>query len=369
MGTEVQADMNNGPVQETQTSGDIGGAPVIDLTGIEGPSRERIMREVSAACEEWGFFQVVNHGVDLAVMKRAKDASKEFFASPDEEKLKFAMKKNVHFHGYFNPDLMDKDVSKFSSTYEHLYYVFYPPLQEHKDRWPTIPEGFGPAMYEYVVESRGLVERILGLLSESLGVESHALFNGLKGPDVTQSNMNISFYNAKKEGEGEDQIALLGHTDPGAVTVVYSDEVVGLQVQKGDRWLDIEPTPNSLIVNLGDQLQIMSNGRFISGNHRVVEKSSKRRLSIINFYSPNMDAIIGPLDGLLSESNPPVYKSTPYRVYLDTFRQRARAQLLDTISSFKVLSLSDQEPSSESTIGTASTSSTIGESTSSTGMR
>lgn len=111
-------------------------------------------------------------------------------------------------------------------------------------------------MYEYVVESRGLVERILGLLSESLGVESHALFNGLKGPDVTQSNMNISFYNAKKEGEGEDQIALLGHTDPGAVTVVYSDEVVGLQVQKGDRWLDIEPTPNSLIVNLGDQLQV-----------------------------------------------------------------------------------------------------------------
>ncbi|XP_024544272.1 flavonol synthase/flavanone 3-hydroxylase [Selaginella moellendorffii] len=111
-------------------------------------------------------------------------------------------------------------------------------------------------------------------------------------------------------------LGMNGHTDSGGLTILFEDQVGGLQARKGDLWYDLKPIKNAFIVNIADQLEILSNGKYKSIEHRVLVQPDQTRLSIVAFCNPSRDAVIGPLPELIDEQNPPLYKSTLYQEHI-----------------------------------------------------
>ncbi|GLJ41187.1 hypothetical protein SUGI_0852640 [Cryptomeria japonica] len=102
---------------------------------------------------------------------------------------------------------------------------------------------------------------------------------------------------------------LTPYADPGCLTILHNDEGEGLEVlSKEGKWINVKPSPNSLVVNLGESLKAWSNGRYRSADHRVICKGWQNRLSVPLFYSFPRDAQIFAPEILVNEDNPRRYK-------------------------------------------------------------
>ncbi|PKI35633.1 hypothetical protein CRG98_044087 [Punica granatum] len=123
--------------------------------------------------------------------------------------------------------------------------------------------------------------------------------------------------------EPELTYGLPGHTDPNALTILLQDQdVAGLQVLKEGKWLAVNPIPNAFVINIGDQLQALSNGRYKSVWHRAIVNVDKPRLSIASFLCPCDDALIRSPAALTEEGSGPVYRDYTYAEYYKKFWSR-----------------------------------------------
>ncbi|CAK9163532.1 unnamed protein product [Ilex paraguariensis] len=110
------------------------------------------------------------------------------------------------------------------------------------------------------------------------------------------------------------------HADGTAITFLLQDkEVEGLQVLKDDQWFRVPIVPNALLVNVGDQAEIMSNGMFKSPLHRVVTNSERERMTLAVFCTPGSDKEVQPVEELIGENRPRLYKKV--KNYVDIFFQ------------------------------------------------
>ncbi|XP_049408429.1 probable 2-oxoglutarate-dependent dioxygenase SLC1 [Solanum stenotomum] len=107
------------------------------------------------------------------------------------------------------------------------------------------------------------------------------------------------------------------HSDYGFLTLLLQDEVEGLQVKCNDDWVTIQPIPNAFVVNVGDHLEIFSNGKYKSVLHRVLVNSLKSRISVASLHSLPFNSIIKPSPKLISETNPSLYKDTNFAAFLE----------------------------------------------------
>nr|DAD28626.1 TPA_asm: hypothetical protein HUJ06_030094 [Nelumbo nucifera] len=107
------------------------------------------------------------------------------------------------------------------------------------------------------------------------------------------------------------------HSDYGFLTILLQDEVEGLQIQSQGKWVTVEPLPNSFVVNVGDHLEIFSNGRYKSVLHRVLVNSSKSRMSVASLHSFGFDRVVRPSSKLVDEANPRRYKDTDFSSFLE----------------------------------------------------
>ncbi|GAB4827740.1 hypothetical protein Ancab_034626 [Ancistrocladus abbreviatus] len=107
------------------------------------------------------------------------------------------------------------------------------------------------------------------------------------------------------------------------VTVVLqTEQVQGLQVIKDEKWVPVDPIPNAFVINVGDQLQVLSNGRYKSVHHRVVTNKDKTRISMAMFCGPNMDTIIGPMEELIDDQHPLLYRSYRFSEFMEEFHRQ-----------------------------------------------
>jgi isopenicillin N synthase-like dioxygenase len=110
-------------------------------------------------------------------------------------------------------------------------------------------------------------------------------------------------------------MALHHHTDPGILTLLLQDMTGGLQAKsKESGWIDIEPEEDTIVVNLGDAMQVWSNDQYVAAIHRVLKRTNNSRYSTPYFYNPEGNAVLKPIEGLSSESD--LYKSFTWKEYI-----------------------------------------------------
>nr|XP_043635258.1 hyoscyamine 6-dioxygenase-like [Erigeron canadensis] len=274
--------------------------PVIDLQKQRPESVQQILK----ACQEFGVFQVVNHGLTDKMMADMRVLYDEFFNMPVEEKLDVYSDKPGEC-------VLSTTTSTSTSHYakEHVLSwrdtLIHPclPLEKYASSWPNKPVRYRKEVGRYAAEMRKLGFKILNLIGEGLELDIDYF------KDVSQKQtMVINHYPLCPDPSlamGAD-----AHTDPNVITILQQDQY-GLQVLKDGKWIGVEPISNAFVVNLGYQLQVISNGKLKSVEHRAVLNSTAARTSISTFFSPGSDLpiVIEPAKELVTLSSPQMFKS------------------------------------------------------------
>ncbi|KAL3693574.1 hypothetical protein R1sor_007225 [Riccia sorocarpa] len=296
--------------------------PVIDFAGLEGDQEQRksVCWQVAEACQTWGFFQIMNHGINPELMKRAKQVSKEFFYLPDEEKTRIkVVPGNIRgwSHSKFTGATGDSKLIK-PDTVEHLVLTQFPDNEESASRYPLNPPFYRATILEYAREMQTLHSKILSIMWEMLGLSAEQVEKIMYVKNIT---MRTNFYPLRKESDPPVGVCH-PHSDPGGLTLLLADDVSGLQVKKDGRWVQVDPLPGAFIVNVGDASEIISNGTYKSVEHRGMPNQTQERLTIATFSGPLLEDEIGPLDEILSVENRPRYRSDIFGNYIRSFHRR-----------------------------------------------
>lgn len=286
--------------------------PVIDLVHLQGEGRHAIVQEIGHACREWGFFQIVNHGVSLDLMKEALEVALGFFTLGIEEKVKYsAADINSQFISYgtsFNPA-----VDTVLSWREFLRHHSNP-IEQFIDLWPNTPTSYRKVMSGYCEEVQLLALRLLPAISESLGVDPNFLARSFDHPNSTQ----IQVLNHYPPCANPDvALGFAAHSDATGITILLQQEdVCGLQIKHKGEWVDAKPLKGALVINMGDQMEVLTNGQYKSVEHRALVNSSRTRISIATACGPSLQSVIGPAREFLGENEAPKYKATKFVDYL-----------------------------------------------------
>ncbi|KAH9293298.1 hypothetical protein KI387_041497 [Taxus chinensis] len=311
--------------------------PIIDLGMFLGDSdlcRKKEMKKLEIASQQWGFFQdvaghfsvlhvvficyipptvlyyhcrqflcdvlwAVNHGIPGSLMERMKETAREFFELPLEEKLKYEAQEH---EGYGKASVFLDNQKLDWSDIMHLTTL--PPESRKMNFWPTWPVDFRATVDEYVSETQKLSNTVLCLLSEIAGLKPDSFLH-MYG----KISQLMTWHYYPPCPRPDLVLGLSPHSDGSGLSVLLQDdETVGLQICKEGAWIPIQPIPGALVINIGDMLEVMSNGRYKSVEHRAVTNIDRDRISIAMFYDPGGETEVGPAPELIDELNPCQYR-------------------------------------------------------------
>ncbi|XP_010468275.1 PREDICTED: flavonol synthase/flavanone 3-hydroxylase-like [Camelina sativa] len=294
---------------------------------------QNVISEIGDACEKWGFFQVINHGVPCDTRNRVEKTARMFFNLPMEEKLK-VKRDEVNQVGYHDGehtinikdwkevfDINIKDPTVIHSSTdpgdEGLRLVY--------NKWPQYPSDFREACKEYARHVEKLAFKLIELISLSLGLRKERFH------DYFKEQMSFLRINRYPPCPRPDLALGVGqHTDVVVLTVLAQDEVGGLQVSRRSDgvWFPVRPVPNALVINIGNCIEIWTNDKYWSAEHRVVVNTTRERYSIPFFLLPSHDVEVKPLEELVSPESPPRYKGYKWGKFYAS-RNRSNFQKLD----------------------------------------
>ncbi|KAL7137485.1 hypothetical protein ABFS83_10G095600 [Erythranthe nasuta] len=293
--------------------------PVIDLAELKGPNRSRVLESLAYACQNFGFFQLVNHGISEEVTTNMVDVGKRFFEMPFAEREKYMsadMSSPVRYGTSFN------QTNDGVFCWRDFLKLVCHPLPDVLPLWPTSPLDFRQLGVTYAKETRSLFMMVVEAILESLGLKTDTDKKTEKYEDVDE------VVRIKKEIENGSQLMVVNcypacpqpdltlgmppHSDYGFLTLLLQDDVKGLQIQHRDKWVTVQPIPGSFVVNVGDHLEIFSNGRYKSVLHRVLVNSTKHRISVASLHSLPFTSTVRPSPKLITHTNPRLYKDTNF---------------------------------------------------------
>ncbi|KAI3954315.1 hypothetical protein MKW92_002462 [Papaver armeniacum] len=274
--------------------------------------KSEISKKLCEAAEKLGFFQVVNHGVSHEVMEDAKRAAHVFFNLPRERKLALSKENSPCPAHVFCGTSFSPQAEKSLEWKDYLSMVYVNDDEEVRKFWP---EECRDAAIAYLKSANKMILAMLTALLKGLGVEiDEATIRSYT--DARAVNMN--FY---PPCPNPDLTVGVGrHSDLAALTILLQDDIGGLFVRAQDKgWIEIPPVEDALVINVGDTLEILSNGRYKSAEHRALASNTRARVSVPIFVSPIPPTTIGPLPGLAEKDGKTAYKQLLFGEYMDNY--------------------------------------------------
>jgi isopenicillin N synthase-like dioxygenase len=286
--------------------------PTVDISRPTATS----LAELDRACRDHGFFLLSGHGLDELIERTWAETARFFDA---DRSIKTAiMRDQDNPLGYF-----DRELTKRKRDNKEVF-DFLDPSHVQRDamnRWPSGLPGFRETMVELFDEFSVLVDRTLSLVHDALGLAPDGRQQIIS--DRNSSTIRLNHYpvgDAVPEEERDGLVELgetaLGyHTDPGTITLLLQDDTGGLQAESLDHgWIDVPPTPGTVVVNLGDCMQAWTNDRYRAAVHRVVPMTRRRRFSIPYFSNPSRESIVEPVAELCEGE--PRYRPFAWREFM-----------------------------------------------------
>ncbi|RCV19953.1 hypothetical protein SETIT_4G017200v2 [Setaria italica] len=313
--------------------------PIVDLSRLtaadDGGGADEVAK-LRSALQNWGLFLAVGHGMEPGFLAQMMQVTRDFFNLPLEEKQKYSNLVNgreFRFEGYGNDMVLSED--QILDWCDRLYLFVEPESRVVSSLWPAQPPAFAGVLREYTSRCRAIAVVVLAGLARVLDLHE-GRFAGMMGEGVAMTHARFNYY--PRCPRPDLVVGLKPHSDASVITVVLIDDAVsGLQVQKPNDgagvWYDVPIVPNALLVNVGDAIEIMSNGFFVSPVHRAVTNAERDRVSLAMFYTLDSEKVIEPLPELVDEKRPRRYGKTTTKDYLavlfEMFARGGRA--MDTV--------------------------------------
>ncbi|WP_170574258.1 isopenicillin N synthase family dioxygenase [Ruegeria atlantica] len=278
--------------------------PVLDLAPlVDGLDTSNLALEFAKAYGETGFGYVINHGVEPLLRAAVFDASKKFHALPERDKQKIAL--NQRHRGYIaintstdvNSDLAEVTKPNQSASFmmmredaevDPAVYLSGP------NQWPTL-DGFRKVCEAYSQAMTELGQKLMSLALDAIGATDRSILTAFQTPTIW---LRLLHYPPQSPQAPDDLFGSAPHRDFGCLTLLAQDDAGGLQVQTpAGHWVDAPPMEDAFVVNVGDMLHRLSNGKLLSTPHRVINASGRERFSVPFFFDPHVSANIAPLPG------------------------------------------------------------------------
>ncbi|KAL2893180.1 Flavonol synthase/flavanone 3-hydroxylase [Bienertia sinuspersici] len=314
----------------TTVEGTVLEVPTIDLGERD---EEKLVGAISKASQEWGLFQVVNHGIPVPVIQKLQSVGKEFFELPQQEKEAYSIKPA----GYEGSEGYATKIRPFTTTnsnnnndsqqqqqqqkqaddsvrpwVDHLFHNIWPPSAINYHFWPKNPPSYREANEEYAKHLIGVTEKLMAYWAKGLGVEEGRIKEAGGGDEIVYLG-KINYYPPCPCPELA--LGVAAHTDLSLLTVLIPNDVAGLQVCRDGLWYNVHYIPNALIIHIGDQLEVLSNGKYKAVLHRTTVNKEKTRMSWPVFIEPPPHHVVGPIPELITHQNPPNYKTKKFVDY------------------------------------------------------
>ncbi|MFG2264821.1 isopenicillin N synthase family dioxygenase [Streptomyces sp. NPDC048720] len=279
--------------------------PIIDLSAADRGPRARALlhAQLHSAAHDVGFFQLVGHGVTQAETDALLTAMRAFFDLPEADRLALDNVGSPHFRGYTRTgdertagardwrdqlDIGAERPARIPGPGEPPYWWLQGPNQ-----WPAALPALRTAALAWIDRLSTVAQRLLRELLTAIGAPA-GFYDPVFGAHA-HPHLKLVRYPGSA-GDGADQ-GVGAHKDYGFLTLLLQDTVGGLQVQRADgRFHDVPPIEGAFVVNLGELLEVATNGYLLATNHRVVSPpGATERFSVPFFYNPRLDARIEPL--------------------------------------------------------------------------
>jgi isopenicillin N synthase-like dioxygenase len=287
--------------------------------------RRDVARLIDEACRDTGFFLVTGHGVPADLISKTRQRAIDFFALPDDEKMKVQRPPAKISRGYnwvgdrsiaysmgqaAPPDIQEafgfgQDRPDLASKVDKASAQMYAP-----NIWPERPHDFKQTMVSYYDAMMGLASNVLRAMATALDVNENYFADKF---DRQASVCRIIRYPAVTQPPLPGQLRAGTHTDYGIMTFVRGDDTPGgLQVRhRNGNWIDVHIPRDGFCCNIGDLMARWSNDRWVSTLHRVAvpppDVVPQDRISLVFFTNPNPDAEIRCLDNCVRPGETPKY--------------------------------------------------------------
>ena len=278
-------------------------APVVDLApwfhGDAG-KRARLCRELGEICHQIGFFYVVNHGIPASVSMTYLQAMKAFFDIPLAARVAIDKQHSPQFRGWEQlgseltnnqvdyREQLDIGVDREPLAQPQPYYM----ALVGPNQWPAevLLPGFRATVTDYFERLAELSRQLLRAMSVALGLDE-TYIERVFGANPSPYLKLIRYPTTEPGGQGVGT-----HKDSGFLTLLLQDQQAGLEAQgNNDSWYRVDPLPDSLVVNTGELLQLVTQNYFIATPHRVINRAETMRYSSAFFYSPDLNTRLEPL--------------------------------------------------------------------------
>ncbi|CAL5410067.1 unnamed protein product [Camellia sinensis] len=306
--------------------------PIIDMDKlISGDHMDSELKKLDYASREWGFFQqnkliscdsnpkplglgcdkqkaLINHGVSSSLVEKVKMETQEFFNLPMEEKKKFWQDPG-DVEGFGQAFVVSEEQKL---DWADLFFLTTLPTHLRKPNlFPMLPLPFRHTLEVYTADLKHLAMKILDYMAKALKMKAEDMRELF---EEGMQAVRMNYYPPCPQPELV--VGLTPHSDAVGLTILLQlNEMEGLQIKKDGMWAPVKPLSDAFVVNIGDILEIVTNGTYRSIEHRAVVNSSKERLSIATFYNPRLDREMGPAPSLITPQTPARFKRITVQDY------------------------------------------------------